>query len=271
MVWFQCEDCGDTIKKPKLDSHFRQCSASRLSCIDCLAVFDRYTVKQHTSCVTEHEKYAEGATKPGGYAAAGFTSAGGGSGGNTSDSAVGLEHTSSRPPWKCFLCNVNCTSKENLLAHAASKKHRNKYKRSVSNQEGNASKQEDVKKQEDLAPTTQVQKSSEAGGVAKESSSASPLQNEEKEKEKESKWSETLKRELDAWDKHTKKIMKKKGGRLNMEKLSKLVTKRIVKKSQVGKCSSNQREKIQATWKKKLMKSSHFRVEGEEVLLKKVF
>ena len=132
------------------------------------------------------------------------------------------------------------------------------YKRSVSNQEGNASKQEDVKKQEDLAPTTQVQKSSETGGVAKESSSASPLQNEEKEKEKESKWSETLKRELDAWDKHTKKIMKKKGGRLNMGKLSKLVTKRIVKKSQVGKCSSNQREKIQATWKKK--------VRGEKVL-----
>lgn len=24
MVWFQCGDCGDSIKKPKLDTHFRQ-------------------------------------------------------------------------------------------------------------------------------------------------------------------------------------------------------------------------------------------------------
>ncbi|KAL6496492.1 hypothetical protein OROGR_029750 [Orobanche gracilis] len=27
MVWFQCEDCGDNLKKPKLANHFRQCSA----------------------------------------------------------------------------------------------------------------------------------------------------------------------------------------------------------------------------------------------------
>ena len=78
--------------------------------------------------MTEHEKYAEGATKPGGYAAEGYTSGGsaGTSGGANAQEPVGLEHTSTRPPWKCFLCNVNCTSKENLLAHAASKKHRNK-------------------------------------------------------------------------------------------------------------------------------------------------
>jgi hypothetical protein len=217
-------------------------------------------VKQHTSCVTEHEKYAEGATKPGGYAAAGFTSAGG-SGtagfGNTTD-AVGLDQCSSRPPWKCFLCNVNCTSKENLLAHAASKKHRNKYKRFVSNQEGNK-EEEAAKKQEE---TTTVQQ---------ENSSFDKGEKDESKDSQEGKLGDTLKRELDAWDKHTKKIMKKKGGRLNLKKLSKLVTKRIVKKSQVGKCSSNQREKIQTTWKKKLMKSSHFLVEGGDVLLKKVF
>lgn len=31
----------------------------------------------HTQCVTEHEKYALGATKPGGYAATGFAAEGG--------------------------------------------------------------------------------------------------------------------------------------------------------------------------------------------------
>lgn len=31
MVWFQCEDCGDNLKKPKLPNHFRVCSANRVS------------------------------------------------------------------------------------------------------------------------------------------------------------------------------------------------------------------------------------------------
>lgn len=30
MVWFQCEDCGDNLKKPKLPNHFRMCSASKV-------------------------------------------------------------------------------------------------------------------------------------------------------------------------------------------------------------------------------------------------
>lgn len=30
MVWFQCEDCGDNLKKPKLSSHFRTCSAYKV-------------------------------------------------------------------------------------------------------------------------------------------------------------------------------------------------------------------------------------------------
>lgn len=56
------------------------------------------------TCVTEHEKYALGATKPGGYAAQGFQAAPGGAapavkaGGGE---AKGLEFLSSRPPWKC--------------------------------------------------------------------------------------------------------------------------------------------------------------------------
>ena len=84
MVWFQCDDCGESLKKPKLEGHFRSCSASRLSCIDCNATFGRagtdgYAVlliiwpappaltlpfflharaeaALHTSCVTEYQK-----------------------------------------------------------------------------------------------------------------------------------------------------------------------------------------------------------------------
>ncbi|KAL5149385.1 UBP1-associated proteins 1C [Glycine soja] len=57
MVWFQCEDCGDNLKKPKLSSHFRTCSAYKLSCIDCGEIFGRDTVQDHTQCITEAEKY----------------------------------------------------------------------------------------------------------------------------------------------------------------------------------------------------------------------
>ena len=65
MPWFQCEDCGDTLKKPKVKGHAAHCSASRFSCVDCLQVFDRWSVQAHTTCVTEHEKYALSITKPG--------------------------------------------------------------------------------------------------------------------------------------------------------------------------------------------------------------
>lgn len=42
MVWFQCEDCGDNLKKPKLPNHFRTCSASKVSLslfFFCLVIF----------------------------------------------------------------------------------------------------------------------------------------------------------------------------------------------------------------------------------------
>lgn len=31
MVWFQCEDCGENLKKPKLLNHFKICSAYKVS------------------------------------------------------------------------------------------------------------------------------------------------------------------------------------------------------------------------------------------------
>ncbi|GFQ07542.1 ubp1-associated proteins 1c [Phtheirospermum japonicum] len=122
MVWFQCEDCGDNLKKPKLANHFRQCSAFKLSCIDCGQVFGQQDVESHTQCITEAEKYG-----PKGQAKAP-------NGSNTKsknetkqkpevDINVGL---SERPPWFCSLCNTSATSKQTLMAHADGKKHRAK-------------------------------------------------------------------------------------------------------------------------------------------------
>ncbi|CAL0306964.1 unnamed protein product [Lupinus luteus] len=117
MVWFQCEDCGDNLKKPKLLGHFRSCSAYKLSCIDCGEIFGQDTVQNHTQCITEAEKYGPK-----------------GQGKNVTPSKpnndkqkpevdinVGL---SQRPPWFCSLCNTKATSQQTLLLHADGKKHR---------------------------------------------------------------------------------------------------------------------------------------------------
>nr|KYP57577.1 Uncharacterized protein C16C10.8 [Cajanus cajan] len=122
MVWFQCEDCGDNLKKPKLSSHFRTCSAYKLSCIDCGEIFGRDTVQDHMQCITEAEKYGpKGQGKSLNVATAK----------PNKDSKerpevdinVGL---SERPPWFCSLCNTKTTSKQTLLLHADGKKHRAK-------------------------------------------------------------------------------------------------------------------------------------------------
>ncbi|XP_073290461.1 uncharacterized protein [Primulina huaijiensis] len=123
MVWFQCEDCGDNLKKPKLPNHFRMCSASKLSCIDCGQVFGQQSIEGHTQCITESEKYGP---KGQGKAPNGTINT---KSKNDSkqkpeiDVNVGL---SERPPWFCSLCNTKTTSKQTLLLHADGKKHRAK-------------------------------------------------------------------------------------------------------------------------------------------------
>lgn len=142
MVWFQCEDCGENLKKPKLANHFRICSAFKLSCIDCGETFGQQSVQGHTQCITEAEKYgpkgqvkASNASKP------------------KSDSKqkpdidinVGL---SQRPPWFCSLCNTSATSQQTLLLHAEGKKHRGKARAFHAKQQPNPT--------EESAPNTNV-------------------------------------------------------------------------------------------------------------------
>ncbi|KAJ0254216.1 hypothetical protein HA466_0107530 [Hirschfeldia incana] len=119
MVWFQCEDCGASLKKPKLPSHFRTCRASRLSCIDCGETFGQDSVQGHNQCITEAEKYGPKGQSKG-------TPAKPKDGSKQQpdfDINVGL---SNRYPWFCSLCNTNATSQQTLLAHAEGKKHRGK-------------------------------------------------------------------------------------------------------------------------------------------------
>ena len=80
--------------------------------------------QEHTTCVTEHDKYAKGATKPGGFAAGGFYGSGKAAAEDGQAAAAGLEFLSSRPPWKCNICNISCTSRETLLGHATGAKHK---------------------------------------------------------------------------------------------------------------------------------------------------
>ncbi|KAJ8526521.1 hypothetical protein K7X08_028998 [Anisodus acutangulus] len=122
MVWFQCEDCGDNLKKPKLANHFRMCCAFKLSCIDCGEIFSRQTVESHTQCISEAEKYGP---KGQGKASNGTLAKPSGDSKQKPDVDINVG-LSDHPPWFCSLCNTSATSKQTLLSHAEGKKHRAK-------------------------------------------------------------------------------------------------------------------------------------------------
>ena len=57
MVFFQCDSCGEALKKAKVESHRYQCRNSSVSCIDCNKVFSGNAYNQHSTCVSEAERY----------------------------------------------------------------------------------------------------------------------------------------------------------------------------------------------------------------------
>ncbi|KAH8077936.1 putative nucleolus protein [Filobasidium floriforme] len=56
MVSFQCDNCADTVKKPALDKHRNRCWGT-FTCLDCSTTFANTDYKNHTSCISEAEKY----------------------------------------------------------------------------------------------------------------------------------------------------------------------------------------------------------------------
>jgi hypothetical protein len=84
----------------------------------------------------------------------------------------GLEFLTNRPPWKCNLCNVNCTSRDTLISHAAGTKHVRRARAAQRGKEGEGNG--DGKKEEE-----KEEEEEEAGGTGREEK-----EKEEKEKEK---------------------------------------------------------------------------------------
>eukprot|EP00536_Pseudo-nitzschia_multiseries_P005301 jgi/Psemu1/238392/estExt_Genewise1.C_980006 len=58
MVFFCCDGCGETLKKNKVDAHAARCrQCASVSCVDCSVSFWGDDYRQHTSCMTEAERY----------------------------------------------------------------------------------------------------------------------------------------------------------------------------------------------------------------------
>lgn len=232
-MWFVCGDCGDTIKKPQLKKHFNACSASILSCVDCGQEFNRHTVQGHTTCVTEHEKYALGATKPGGKASAfNGTAAKGKMGGQTgpfsgeerTDDIVGREYLATKAPWFCSCCNIECTGAETLKSHALGKKHKRK--------------------------ATTLRKQKEEGKATEEKPNKSPEEKKKRKEEKKRKREEAMTEEEKV--KEAKKVKQKELKAAKREKkLARKKAKKEAKKNGKGKTDEALEMKGEGVKKKK--------------------
>ena len=55
MVFFLCSVCGESVKKAKVSSH--RCNCQDWSCMDCGKIFPGMSYNQHTSCMSEAQKY----------------------------------------------------------------------------------------------------------------------------------------------------------------------------------------------------------------------
>lgn len=57
MVTFVCESCNETLKKNQVEKHGHRCRQCHVTCVDCSRTFSLEDYSQHTSCVSEAEKY----------------------------------------------------------------------------------------------------------------------------------------------------------------------------------------------------------------------
>ncbi|KAL6008043.1 hypothetical protein ACLOJK_033549 [Asimina triloba] len=161
MVWFQCEDCGESLKKPKLRSHFRVCSAYKVSHTWLALIVEKHstdkaskathnvsqrrfvpenrcqiwlTVSSLTAASSAYLLFSDMKKM---FLQEKYGPKGQGTASNAKptkltaevkqnlgfDINVGLSSTA---PWTCSLCNTKTTSRQTLLLHAEGKKHRTK-------------------------------------------------------------------------------------------------------------------------------------------------
>ncbi|KAH8367192.1 hypothetical protein KR084_007496 [Drosophila pseudotakahashii] len=69
MVFFTCNICGESVKKPAVEKHYQmRCRRNNknVSCMDCLKDFYGEDYVAHTKCISEAQKYA---SQSGGFAA----------------------------------------------------------------------------------------------------------------------------------------------------------------------------------------------------------
>lgn len=58
MVFFSCDGCGEMLKKSRVDAHAARCNrCESVSCVDCSISFWGDDYRNHTSCITEAERY----------------------------------------------------------------------------------------------------------------------------------------------------------------------------------------------------------------------
>lgn len=62
MVYFECDTCGETLKKKQVLIHYKSvCRQTHsFSCLSCHKHFDRESIVNHTTCISEEEKYCKG-------------------------------------------------------------------------------------------------------------------------------------------------------------------------------------------------------------------
>ena len=190
--------------------------------------------------MTEHDKYAKGATKPGGFAQNGYFNEGAGAGttGSAGGEVVGDEYLSSRAPWVCSVCNVTCTSRQTLESHATGTKHVRRVRARQKTENGDA-----LPSKGDVIDTP-VQSSD-----TKEESSKKKKKD-KKEKSKDSSVKSELK-------KLVKKELKKNDGSMKKKKLLAALDSFL-----------KEHKYSEEKFEKKLLKSGDFEVDGKVIKLK---
>jgi cell growth-regulating nucleolar protein len=57
MVFFNCGNCGQGVRKNQVEKHLMSCRSNVFSCIDCNKDFYNREYASHNKCITEAEKY----------------------------------------------------------------------------------------------------------------------------------------------------------------------------------------------------------------------